>query len=113
MLGTLGAGVPIGVPKALHNEIKDDNNEEKSPKNLSPSITGSIALLSPSKISLDCITVFGESTLTLLEAFRLIVSFELNIIESNFEFKINLPEFSIICSSLYRGADVGGVEYDL
>ena len=40
-------GVPIGVPKALHNEINDVNNEEKSERNLSPNITGSVAFLSP------------------------------------------------------------------
>ena len=98
MLGTKGAGVPIGVDKAWVKVVKDVSNFCKSDKNLSPKITDSSAFLSPNNTSFDWITVLGASILTLFTAFKLIVSAELNKIESVFELKNNLPEFSIICS---------------
>ncbi len=112
-LGTKGIGVPIGVPKALHKDIKEVNSEDKSPKNLFPNITGSVAFLSPNNISGDWITVFGESKLILLIEFKFILVAELSKIESLLELNNNLPEFRIICSPTKAFVDSGGDEYDL
>ena len=46
--------------------------------------------------------------LTLFIEFKLIELFELNNIESDFEFNNNLPEFKIICSPSYSLVDIGG-----
>jgi hypothetical protein len=58
---------------------------------------GSVAFLSPKAILSDLTTSVGESILTLFIEFKLIELFELNNIESDFEFNNNLPEFKIIC----------------
>ena len=71
-------------------------------------VIGSDAFLSPKAILFDLITVDGESTFTLLTEFKPIVLNELNIIESDLEFKTNLPEFNIICSPEYSFNFVGG-----
>tara|TARA_R110002153_G_C13054812_1_gene471407 strand:+ start:295 stop:642 length:348 start_codon:yes stop_codon:yes gene_type:complete len=112
-LGTNGTGVPMGVPNALHKEINEDINDEKSERNLSPNIMGSVAFLLPKYISFEEITVFGVSIFKLLTEFKFIVSLDDNNIESVFELNNNLPEFRMICSSLYRGVAIGEEEYDL
>ena len=86
----------MGVLKALDNEINEDNNFDKSFKNLSPNINGSLAPLSPNKTSGDCITVLGESIFTLFTEFKLIVSLDVNNIESDLALSSNLPESKII-----------------
>ena len=105
--GTNGTGVPIGVCNAPHNDIKVLISDLKSAKNLSPNITDSLAFLSPNNTLSDCIIVVGESRFILVTEFKLIVSDELNRIESVLELNNNLPEFNITCSSVNLSGEVG------
>ena len=111
--GTKGIGVPIGVAKAEDNFIKDNKSFCKSPKNLFPNITGSVAFLSPKYISFELNIDLGASTFKLFTAFKLIVSADDNKIESVFELNNKRPEFKIICSPINVFGESGADEYDL
>ena len=111
--GTKGMGVPIGVAKAEDNCIIDNRSFCKSPKNLSPNITDSVAFLSPKYMFFELNIDLGASIFKLFTAFRLIVSLAVSKIESVLELNNNRPEFKIICSPVKKFGELGADEYDL